>query len=145
MSYITTPTAKVREKVKALIAAQVTDITIYDYFPHDGVKPPCIVMQQIAGSTRESAMGEVINSTAKGHVVRLTFQFDVYHDTAAKRDEYTDKILYALWKYRSTLQTDGIDLFPSGRIQDLPPEQPGERLYRKSFDFLFEIYITASL
>jgi hypothetical protein len=145
LSYMSTPTATVREKILALLEAEITDIKIYPEFPNMQPAMPSIVMQQFAGSTREIGVGQNLNSTVKAHFIRLWFQFDVYHNTAAKRDEYADKIINALWENRATLKADGIDLYPSSRIQDLPPDAVGSRLYRKSFDFLFTIYMTAAV
>jgi len=141
---MSTPTATVRAAIKELLEDEIDDITVYPEFPTMQPSVPCIVMQQVAGSTREPGVGELLDETKRAHVVRLWFQFDVYHNNPSDRDTYTDKAIYALWENRSTLLDAGIDLYPSRRIGDLPADQPGERLYRKSFDFLFEIYMTSS-
>ena len=142
---MSSPTRRVRANVAALLKAHIPEIAIHDCFPHMQVTPPCIVMQQTYGSTRELGMGEVKDTAFKGHKVRLIFQFDVYHEDPKRRDDLADRILFELWRNRHILRQVGVSFEPAYRIADMPSEEVGARIYRKSIDIPFEVQMTAPL
>jgi len=146
VSYQDKPIASIRAALKALLDGKLgTGVRLYDYFPSEGVRAPCAVLQNIAGSGLDAAVGENVGAGMKGYRITVVFQFDVYHSTSAGRDLVADLLLYTLWTSRSTLKsTYKIEMEPPRRIQDLPPDEAGERLYRRSMDVPFMITITAA-
>ena len=146
MTYQDKPVASVRAALKAVLDGQLgTGVKFYEYFPTEGVKEPCVVIQNISGVESEAAVGENVDSGTKGIKVTLVFQFDVYHSKSSGRDEIADKVLNLLWINRATLKnTHKIERDPSRRIQDVPAAETGERLYRKSIDIAFTITMTAA-
>jgi len=145
MTYQDKPIATIRAALKTLLETNVpTGVKVYDHMPTLGVQEPCVVLQNISGSGREAAVGEAVGSDVKGHEITVVFQFDVYHTTDTGRDEVADKVLYAIWKNRASLKSQNkVEYSPPRRIQDLPPGDAGERLYRKSMDIPFSIMMTA--
>jgi len=138
------PTATIRAALKTILDGQLgTGVKFYDYFPTEGVKEPCVVIQNVSGIESEAAVGENVDVGTKGIKVTLVFQFDVYHSQSTGRDEVADKLLNRLWTQRATLKdTHKIERDPSRRIQDVPAAETGERLYRKSIDIPFTITMT---
>ena len=145
MSYQDKPIASIRAALKALLDGKLgTGVRLYDYFPSEGVREPCAVLQNIGGLGSDVAVGENVGPATKGHNVTTIFQFDVYHSKGSGRDEIADLLLYTLWTNRATLKSQHkIQMDPPRRIQDLPPAETGERLYRKSIDIAFTITMTA--
>ena len=146
MSFLTDPFTYVNDKIEAFLKEKIPDITIYPEFPHMDPRTPCLVMQQITGSSKTPGIGEVVDATKRAHTVRLGYQFDVYHENPKKCREYAAKAFYELWKNNLAFKSnDGIEPDSSTRIQEPPSEEPGSRLYRKSFDLTFEVRMTAPL
>jgi len=144
VTYQDKPIATIRAALKALLNGNLgAGVLFYDHMPPPGVREPCVVMQHIAGTTSEVAIGELVESDVKGHDVTAVFQFDVYHSTAEGRDVLTDLVLHKIWDAREWFKDGyGIEVSPARRLQDLPPGETGERLYRKSFDIPFTITMT---
>jgi len=138
------PVATIRAALKAILDGQLgTGIKFYEYYPTEGVKEPCVVIQNISGSESEAAVGENVGPGERGIDVTVVFQFDVYHSKSTGRDEVADLLLNLLWTNRATLKSNyKIERGPSRRIQDIPAAETGERLYRKSIDIPFTITMT---
>jgi len=147
VSYQDKPVATIRAALKAILDGKLgTGVRVYDYFPSEGVREPCAVLQNIGGLGSDVAVGENVGAGTKGHNVTTIFQFDVYHSKSSGRDEIADLLLYTLWSNRSKLKNENkIVMDPPRRIQDLPPAEAGERLYRKSIDIAFTITMTAAV
>jgi len=145
VSYQDKPIASIRAALKAILDGHVgTGVRLYDYFPSEGVREPCVAFQNVGGLGSDVAVGENVGVGTKGHNVTAIFQFDVYHSKSSGRDEIADLLLYTLWSNRSKLKNENkIVMDPPRRIQDLPPAETGERLYRKSIDIAFTITMTA--
>jgi len=144
LGYQDKPTAAIRAALKEVLTNNVgSDVTVYDYFPTEGVREPCVVMQNIYGTSSETALGEIVGAAERGHGIMLGFQFDVYASTPTSRDQIADKLLLRIWSERHSLKTaSGIELLTARRIQDVPAGEAGERLYRKSIDIPFKITMT---
>jgi hypothetical protein len=143
LSYMSTPTATVREKILALLEAEITDIKIYDYFPTMGVTAPSIVMQNITGTLRNVGFGHIVATDTRGHEIRQIIQIDIYHNSRKECDEYFDKVLVVIQSNESILlSTYGVRQFPVDMIPDFPTEGTGSRLYRGLMRIPFSIVMT---
>jgi len=146
VSYQDKPIASIRAALKSLLNGKLgTGVQLYDYFPSEGVREPCAVLQNVGGLGSDAAVGQNVGAGTKGQDVTAIFQFDIYHSKSSGRDEIADLLLYTLWTNRAALKSQNkIEMSPPRRIQDLPAAETGERLYRKSIDIAFTITMTAA-
>jgi len=147
MSYVSDPISLVRSKVKALLKDKLPSGTeLYEDRPEMGPTVPCIIMQVIAGITKESGMGEVKDAETKSHRVFVVVQFDAYHDTSTGKDALSNLLLNEIWKGRHALKAGGVEYEGFPRVPtDLPADQVGSRLFRSSCDCRFSVEMTAAL
>jgi len=108
-----------------------------------GISNSCIVMQLISATTQKLGLGRRA-SDERFTRVRLLIQFDVYQDSGEGAIEYADKAIHAIFAAEDTLKQEDVTLKEMTGGRDVA-EQVGARLYRKSFDYAFEIYMTAAL
>lgn len=142
---VESPTTTLRNEIKTILEENFPEYVVYPYFPQGGVNPPCIVSQQVVGSIKSVALGEVVSETEVGCDVDLTWQIDVYMKDPVVRDEVTDRVLKAIRRSRSNLKGKGIEAHNATRIQDMPDDNPGSNVYRKSMDFPFSIEMTEAI
>lgn len=100
-------------------------------------------MQLISATTQKLGLGRRA-SDERFTRVRLLIQFDVYQDSGEGAIEYADKAIHAIFAAEDTLKQEDVTLKEMTGGRDVA-EQVGARLYRKSFDYAFEIYMTAAL
>lgn len=89
-------------------------------------------------------MGDRINATTKAWDVFSSYQLDIWHNDATKADIEADKTLYAILDHRDDLRTNhNIEVLHSSRLQDIPPDDPGVREFRRIVEARFRVRATA--
>ena len=133
---LTTPIATTRTGIAAILDAAFS-IQVYDNFPLDGAQIPSIVVQNVGGVDSKYSIGEYKTSTVKSLFLDLSFQIDIYAETHANRDIYTDNVIEALWDNRSSLNTTyNINDIRLVLAMDVPPQDLHERnIYRKMLQY----------
>jgi len=140
---MSTPINTILTELKTILDTACSPLSTYKFQSNMGISNSCIVMQLISAVTRKPGLGRRA-SDQRFTNTRLLIQFDVYHDTGDAAIEYADKAIHAIFAAEDTLKGKGITLKEMTGGRDVA-EQVGARLYRKSFDYAFEIYMTAEL
>jgi hypothetical protein len=101
-------------------------------------------MQRIGGPTQDPGMGDRINATTKAWDVFSTYQIDIWHNDATKADIEADKVLYTILDHRDDLLLNHqIEVLHTTRNQDVPPDDPGAREFRRIVEARFRVRATA--